>query len=137
MCIRDSLRYHALNGDPREVTVLGYTDANFASRKDLSSQGGFLVLMVHNSILKGATGEYNVIDWRSWCLPRVARSSLSAESQAASECVDSLLFVTTFWKILWQPHLALEDEKTPVLVHPPSMVLDAKALYDLLTKDEI
>ena len=70
-------------------------------------------------------------------MPRVARSSLSAESQAASECADSLLFVTTFWKILWQPHLALEDEKTPVLVHPPSMVLDAKALYDLLTKDEI
>ena len=30
------LRYHALNGDPREVTFLGYTDASFASRKDLS-----------------------------------------------------------------------------------------------------
>ena len=131
------LRYHALNGFPREVAFLGYTDASFASRKDLSSQGGFLVLMVHNSILHGATGKYNVIDWRSWRLQRVARSSLSAESQAASECADSLLFVTTFWKILWQPHLALEDEKTPVLLHPPSMVLDAKALYDLLTKDEI
>ena len=131
------LRYHALGGDPKEVSFIGYTDASFASRKDLSSRGGFLAMMVHQSLIGGTTGEYNIIDWRSWRLPRVARSSLSAESQAASECADALLFISTFWKIVWQPHLPLEDEKTPLLPHAPALILDAKALYDLLTKDEI
>ena len=65
--------------------------------------------------------------------PPVARRSLSAESQAASECADSLLFVSTFWKLLWRPTLP-EQEDTPVLAASPAIVIDAKALYDLLTK---
>ena len=46
------LRYHALGGDPKEVSFIGYTDASFASRKDLSSRGGFLAMMVHQSLVE-------------------------------------------------------------------------------------
>ena len=131
------LQYHDLGGDPLQVTFLAYSDASFASRKDLSSQGGYLISMVHHSVCSGETGHYNLVDWRSWKWPRIARSSLAAESQACSECADALMFACVFWKLLWIPEIPLDDVDTPVLAHPPCLVIDAKALYDLLTKDEI
>ena len=96
-----------------------------------------MITMVQSNVLSGSPGLYNLIDWRSWKLPRVARSSLAAESQACGECADALLFSTTFWKLLWNPTLQLEDLQTPKLPKDPAIVIDAKALYDLLTKDEI
>ena len=131
------LRYHGLGNDPKDVTFLAYSDASFASRKDLTSQGGYLITMVQSKVISGSSGVYNLVDWRSWKLPRVARSSLSAESQACGECADALLFSTTFWKLLWNPTLQLEDLQTPKLPQAPAIVIDAKALFDLLTKDEI
>ena len=131
------LRYHGLGHDPKDVTFLAYSDASFASRKDLTSQGGYLITMVQSNVTTGDSGVYNLVDWRSWKLPRVARSSLSAESQACGECADALLFSTTFWKLLWNPTLQLEDLQTPKLPRAPAIVIDAKALFDLLTKDEI
>ena len=125
------LTYHRLGGDPRKVTFLGYSDAAFASRNDLSSQGGYLILLTKADVLSGQTGQYNMIDWRSWKLPRIARSSLAAESQAAGECADALLYVSTFWK------LPLDAPSTATLPVAPAMIIDAKALYDLLVKDEV
>ena len=66
-------------GPINELTFLVYCDAAFASRADLSSQGGFLLLMVHHK-LTGEEGNYMVVDWRSWKFLRVCRSSLAAES---------------------------------------------------------
>ena len=124
-------------GDPSELTFIAYCDAAFASRHDLSSQGGYLVMLVHNDVTTGSEGKYHLVDWRSWKLPRVARSSLAAESQAASEAADALLYVSTFWKLIWSPYLALDDAETPKLHHSPRLVTDAKALYDLLIKTDL
>ena len=124
-------------GDPSELTFIAYCDAAFASRHDLSSQGGYLVMLVHNDVTTGSEGKYHLVDWRSWKLPRVARSSLAAESQAASEAADALLYVSTFWKLIWSPYLALDDAETPKLRHSPRLVTDAKALYDLLIKTDL
>ena len=93
--------------------------------------------MVHKDVANGAEGHYNVIDWRSWKLARIARSTLAAESQAASEAADSLLFASTFWNLIWKPWLPLDQVETARLVHAPKLVVDAKALYDLLTKPEL
>ena len=113
-----------------------YSDAAFASRQDLSSQGGYLLMMVHKDVTKGAEGHYNLVDWRSWKLPRVARSSLSAEAQAASEAADTLLYTCIFWRLIWLPHLELGAMTTAKLLHRPCLIVDAKALYDLLTRLE-
>ena len=48
------------------------SDASFASRDDLSSQGGYMVAMTHRDVTKGGEGHYNIIDWRSWKLAREA-----------------------------------------------------------------
>ena len=130
------LTYPRLGGDPRKV-ALGYSDAAFASRNDLSSQGGYLILLTNADVLSGQTGQYNMIDWRSWKLPRVARSSLAAESQAAGECADALPYVSTFWKLIWIPNLPLDAPSTATLPVAPAMIIDAKALYGLLVKDEV
>ena len=53
-------------GKPEEMTFIIYNDAAFASRADLTSQGGHLVMMVHNSVTKSSEGGYRLIDWRSW-----------------------------------------------------------------------
>ena len=62
-----------------------FSDASFACRPDNSSQGGYMVAMVDRTTAEGAEGHYNVVDWRSWKLARISRSTFSAESQAASE----------------------------------------------------
>eukprot|EP00435_Cladocopium_sp_Y103_P035989 s155_g9.t1 len=122
---------------PKEgVTFVVFSDASFASRPDHSSQGGYLVLMVDSATAAGAEGHYNVIDWRSWKLERISRSTLAAESQAASEAANALLFTTTFWNLIWKPWLVLDDLKTAKM-NGSSLVVDAKALFDLLSKPEV
>jgi hypothetical protein len=93
--------------------------------------------MVDKTVAKGEQGHYNVLDWRSWKLARVSRSTLAAESQAASEAVDSLLFTTTFWNLIWRPWLPLDSLNAPKMKEEPHPIVDANALYDLLTKPEV
>ena len=101
------------------------------------SQGGYLLCMVNRNVTTGDEGKYNLIDWRSWKLARVARSSLSAESQATAEAADALLFACLFWRLIFNPQLPIDKDTSAQLTHPPAHVVDAKALYDLLIKDEI
>ena len=75
-----------------------------------------------------------MIDWGSWKLPRAASSSLAAESQAASKTADSLVCAAAFWKLIWSPYLALQDNNMAKLQHTPKMVINATAIYDLLVK---
>ena len=124
-------------GDKNDITFVAYSDASFASRDDLSSQGGYMVAMTNKKVADGMEGHYNIIDWRSWKLARVARSTLSAESQAASEAADALLFATTFWNLIWQPWLPWDKLTTAQIPVQPRLVIDAKALYDLLIKEEV
>ena len=93
--------------------------------------------MVNRTITAGDEGRYNLIDWRSWKLARVARSSLSAESQPTAEAADALLFTCLFWRLIFNPQLPIDSDTSAQLRHPPAHVVDAKALYDLLIKDEI
>ena len=120
------------------MTFIVYSDASFATRPDLSSQGGYLLAMCHKDVADGkCEGHYNVLDWRSWKLPRVARSTLSAESQAASEAADSLMYTTLFWNLIYRSLLPLDNISTGHLENSPKLIVDAKALYDILVKEEI
>ena len=124
-------------GDKQDLTFLAHCDAAFASRHDNTSQGGYLVAITHKDVTTGKPGPYVLVDWRSWKLPRVARSSLSAEAQAASETADILMYDIIFWQLIWHPDLPINDTAACQLTHPPCLVTDAKGLYDLLTKPEL
>ena len=65
----------------------------------------------------------------------MSRSTLAAESQAASEAADALLFATTFWRLIWSPWLPLDDIRTAQIPNQPKLVVDAKALFDMLVRE--
>jgi hypothetical protein len=119
------------------MTFVAFSDASFGCRADLASQGGFLLLMVNKNVAEGTEGYYNILDWRSWKLARIARSTLAAESQAASEAADALLFTCTFWNLVWKPWLPLDRLETAKIYNNPKLVVDAKALYDMLIRPDV
>lgn len=93
----------------RDLAIICWTDAAFGNRPDLSSTGGFITGMVCKSMLDGHRGCVNPLAWRSGRLPRIARSSLSAEIQALAEGEQELLFLRTQWAELLGIPLSLRD----------------------------
>ena len=69
-----------------------FHDAGWASRLDGSSQGGYMSFACHAQLLDGHEATVNLIDWKSWKLKRVCRSSLAAECQSMAEALDNLIF---------------------------------------------
>ena len=113
-------------------------DAALGVRHDASSQGGYIVLLTHKDTFNGTESPYHVLDWRSFRLPRVARSSLAAEVQSAAQALDSTEFVVRFWYMTMHPNASLKETlnvRDPTLA--PIFVTDAKALYDSYHRDAI
>ena len=78
-----------------------------AARPDGSSQGGYLVLLAPRHILETKEDVYHILDWKSSKLPRVARSSLSAEAQAAGLASDATEFACRYYEHLLHPLVSL------------------------------
>ena len=125
-------------GSPDDLVLVAYSDASFASRADLTSQGGYLITLCHRDALeRGIACDYHVLDWRSFKLPRVSRSTLSSESQAAAEATDALYFASLFLRCILDPATSLNSDKAVKLKYPSALVLDAKALFDVVQRDEL
>ena len=54
-------------------------------------------MLVPQATFDGEERPYHLLDWKSSKLPRIARSSLGAESQAAGQAVDAVDFCSRFW----------------------------------------
>jgi len=118
-----------------DLGFLALSDAAWAARPDGSSQGGMMVLILLKTAFDDKSVEYAMLDWRSWKLARVARSSLNnAETQAAAEAADALEYVKTFWNLLHQPdqHVMASSLRTAC---PSALAIDAKSMYDAVKKD--
>ena len=125
-------------GEPQDLRLITFFDAGFTARPDGNSQGGYITLLVNQSLLTSSEeGEYHVIDWRSFKTPRVARSSLGAEAQAGGQAADSVDFACRFWQHLLQPNLRLQDLIEAKSTLKPVLVTDAKALYDSYHREGI
>ena len=124
-----ALRYEYL-GPVEELRLVTMFDAAFCVRRDSSSQGGYITMLVNAKALNGEESSYHVIDWKSSKLPRVTRSSLGAEAQAAGQAADSVDFIARFWEMLKDPSLPLATVLKMPSSLSPTLVTDAKALYD-------
>ena len=102
------LRFARL-GDLKDMRITCMFDAALGVRHDGSSQGGFLILLTHKNAYEGVESPYHLLEWRSMRLPRVARSSLAAEVQAAAQAVDSTEFVVRFWQMMMDPRMKLRE----------------------------
>ncbi|CAE7846298.1 TY5A [Symbiodinium microadriaticum] len=133
------LQYAPLGATVEEVTFVAYSDAAFASRTDLSSQGGYMICLSPRKVLEGTVCGYHLLDWRPFKLPRVARSTLAAEGQAASEAADCLHFAVVFWKAMLDPEFRISEVKPETYRwwSPCALIVDAKCLYDLLHREEL
>ena len=97
-------------GEPRGLLFMIYSDAAFASRRDFSKVAICASWSTTKSLwAKRAT--------------TTARSSLSAEPQAASEAAVALLYTCIFWRLLWTPHLDLEAMTTARLGHALCLII--------------
>lgn len=97
--------------------------------KDATSQDGYLIFIVPKKIFEEETS-YHLIGWRSFKLPRVTRSSLSAEAQAFGQTADMVEFICRYWICLFSPPSNLKkclDQRSDL---EPVMIHDIKFLYD-------
>ena len=67
-------------GPVEDLRMITAFDASFCSRPDGTSQGGYFLLLAPKHVLETHEDVYRILDWKSFKLPRVARSSLSAEA---------------------------------------------------------
>ncbi len=131
-------RINQLNvSDPKEVVFVGWSDAALANRIDLSSTGGYVIAACHPSILEGKRAVLSCMSWRSGKLARKARSSLAAETQALSETDQELVYVRMQWAELCALDVDLKEPHTAVSKISGTVVIDAKALYDVLQKKDL
>lgn len=74
------LKYHKLTTNRLEdICFVAWTDAAVGNRRDYSSSGGYFISACEPSMMQGKASKLNPVSWKSGRLPRVARSSLSAE----------------------------------------------------------
>ena len=78
--------------DPAKVCFVAWSDAALGNRPNGGSAGGYLIATTTPDILEGKPCTLNVVSWKSFRLPRVARSSLAAEVQGSSEAEEELMF---------------------------------------------
>ena len=123
--------------DLNDVRIVTAFDASFGCRPDGSSQGGFVVMLAPRKILETEEGDYHILDWRSLKLPRIARSSLAAEAQAAACASDATEFACRYFEHLRSPTVPLRE-----LLHlksslEPVLITDEKALFDSYHRESI
>ena len=131
------LKFNPL-GDLKDLRLSCMFDAALGLRHDGSTQIGCIVLLTHKDAFSGVECPYHALEWKSFRLPRVARSSLAAEVQSAAQAVDATEFVVRFWHLIFNPHDSIKETlsvKNPTLA--PIFVTDAKALFDSFHRDAI
>ena len=132
------IRITALDGvAPEEVCFVAWSDAAVGNRPDFGSTGGYLVCATTPATLKGETAPVTPVSWRSGRLQRVARSSLAAETQAASEAEEELMMVRLQWREMLGYEVDLKRPGKDILKVPAALVTDAKSLYDVLIKEDL
>ena len=113
-----------------ECTIVTFCDASWATRKDSSSQGGQVTLLMRRDVLQGARVPFHVLSWTSKRLKRVCRSSTAAETQMAANALDTHEFVKLAWYHSCNVELKLGDTDKYLCRIPSCMVCDAKNVYD-------
>ena len=130
------LKYHRLEAenDPMNITFVAWTDAAVGNRRDLSSTGGYVIAAAEPGIVKSQACPMNMISWKSGRLPRIARSSLSAEIQAFSIAEEELMYVRLQWSEMMGYSIPYRNPGELLRKTTGVMVTDSKSLFDVVCK---
>eukprot|EP00439_Symbiodinium_sp_Y106_P014973 s9774_g2.t1 len=132
-----SIKVQNLGTKAEELSFIGFSDAALANRPGGASTGGFLLGLIHPKDLEKGEGRINLVSWRSAKLQRVARSSLAAEAQALSELEQEAMFARLTWYELLGGKVREDDPVSGAEKVKAVLVVDAKAMYDVLEKGDI
>ncbi|CAE6970949.1 RE1 [Symbiodinium sp. CCMP2592] len=120
--------------DPKAATFVAWSDASLANRPDGTSTGGLIIGMMSPKAIEVGQGKVNIISWRSYKLPRVARSSLSAEARALSNCEQELMYARLAWFELNGGKIDVRNPAASTAQAPGHLIIDARGVYDTLMK---
>ena len=138
--LREAQEYHQVHVVFRAIpveklTFVAFGDASFAPSKNLNSHQGILICATDDRLNQNLEAPVSPLSWSSKRIPRVVRSTLSAEAYAMSKAVDLLGWVRMLWGVIhipdfkWrQPEQGFKQLRTAVIV------TDCKSLYDLVTR---
>ena len=86
-----TLIFRDLVGDMEKLCMVAISDAIWGVRGNNEAQGGYLTFLCNEQAMEdGSIQDYIILDWRSFKLPRISRSSLNAENQSSSAMMDTL-----------------------------------------------
>ena len=108
------LRTPHLNREP--IRVVGFSDASFANNHDLSSQLGYIIMLVDD------TGTMAPIHFKSYKARRIARSAMAAEVIAFSDMSDVAVTLSSEISLLLGRQV------------PVQLLTDNKSLFDVISK---
>ena len=119
----------------QDCMVLTFCDASWATRRDGSSQGGSITILMNKEVLSGKLCHFSVLTWTSRRLRRIARSSTSAEVQMTGNGLDEHEFVKLFMYMMMNSGKIDLRNADPILAKEESCILsDAKNVYDALER---
>lgn len=129
-------RFPKLTDNWKDLSFIAFSDAALGVRRDLGSQGGYIIIAVGKDVMEEKAGRYACVAWQSYRLTRVCRSSLAAESQACATAVDELMMVKM------QLHMVINSMATVKDIDIAKgktsfVVIDARALFDAINKENI
>ena len=117
------------------LTFVSFGDASFASSKSLSSHQGALICATDERLLANQEAPLSPLSWSSKKIPRVVRSTLSAEAYAMSKAVDMLGWMRALWGVV---HIAGFKWQQPLQgyrqLNRAAIITDCKSLFDLVTR---
>ena len=135
----------------RNMKLSLVTDASFGNN-GFHSQGGHVILAHEPGLREGHRVKANVLAWKSGKLQRVVNSTLAAETQSMSRGLGDLMWLAVLIEELtnprfclkrWTDHVAQREvmvvgtEKNQEVLRESLAIVDAKSLFDLLSKDTV
>ena len=118
-----------------QLTFVAFGDASFASSKNLNSHQGVLICATNDRLNQNLEAPVSPMTWSSKKIPRVVRSTLSAEAYAMSKAVDLLGWVRALWGVIHVPNFQWQQPETGFKqLRTAIIVTDCKSLYDLVTR---
>ena len=84
------------------------TDASWANTLGNKSQGGHVIITLHEELMQGKQAKTNVLIWKSGKLPRVVGSTL-AETQSLARGVGEMIWAQVVYLEITEPGFNLHD----------------------------
>ena len=111
-----------------------YSGASWSMRPDGSSRGGWLLFLASEDQINGDRPfPLTVVEWVSIKVPRICRSSLSAEAQIRTTAVDNLEWAKTMLGLILWPSEGADSEHVMKWLGISPCITDARPLFDAST----